>query len=76
MLFSSYIHDIGLETDNVDPGWVGRQGIALALHSAADVIRTKDLPVVITFLISRALVRLLSIYLCLSDPLSLSLSIF
>ncbi|RWW32082.1 hypothetical protein GW17_00003263 [Ensete ventricosum] len=38
-----------------DPSWLGRQGIALALHSAADVFRTKDLPVVMTFLISRAL---------------------
>uniref|UniRef100_A0A7N0VHG6 TOG domain-containing protein n=1 Tax=Kalanchoe fedtschenkoi TaxID=63787 RepID=A0A7N0VHG6_KALFE len=54
-LFSLYIHDIGLGEDNVDPGWLGRQGISLALHSAADVLRTKDLPVVITFLISRAL---------------------
>ncbi|CAM8897213.1 unnamed protein product [Rhodiola kirilowii] len=54
-LFSLYIQDIGLGADNVDPGWLGRQGIALALHSAADVLRTKDLPVVITFLISRAL---------------------
>ncbi|KAH9784173.1 protein ILITYHIA [Citrus sinensis] len=54
-LFSLYIRDVGLGADNVDAGWLGRQGIALALHSAADVLRTKDLPVIMTFLISRAL---------------------
>ncbi|KAG2395291.1 Protein ILITYHIA-like protein [Vigna angularis] len=54
-LFSLYIRDMGAGDDNVDAGWLGRQGIALALHSAADVLRTKDLPVVMTFLISRAL---------------------
>ncbi|KAJ8770180.1 hypothetical protein K2173_011515 [Erythroxylum novogranatense] len=54
-LFSLYIHDIGFGEDKTDAGWLGRQGIALALHSAADVLRTKDLPVVMTFLISRAL---------------------
>lgn len=42
--------------DGCDSLWLGRQGIALALHSAADILRTKDLPVVMTFLISRALV--------------------
>lgn len=47
---------MGIGNDNVDAGWLGRQGVALALHSAADVLRTKDLPVVMTFLISRALV--------------------
>lgn len=52
-----YIRDAGFGEDNIDAGWLGRQGIALALHSAADVLRTKDLPVVMTFLISRALVR-------------------
>ncbi|KAH9728169.1 protein ILITYHIA [Citrus sinensis] len=57
-LFSLYIRDIGLGGDNVDAGWLGRQGIALALHSAADVLRTKDLPVIMTFLISRALNKL------------------
>lgn len=56
-LFSLYIRDAGLTEDNVDAGWLGRQGVALALHSSADVLRTKDLPVVMTFLISRALVR-------------------
>ncbi|KAL2345847.1 hypothetical protein Fmac_007132 [Flemingia macrophylla] len=54
-LFSLYIRDMGVGDEYVDAGWLGRQGIALALHSAADVLRTKDLPVVMTFLISRAL---------------------
>ncbi|XP_022719011.1 protein ILITYHIA isoform X2 [Durio zibethinus] len=54
-LFSLYIRDSGFGEENLDAGWLGRQGIALALHSAADVLRTKDLPVVMTFLISRAL---------------------
>ncbi|POO02948.1 Proteasome component Ecm29/Translational activator Gcn [Trema orientale] len=54
-LFSLYIRDAGFLEENVDAGWLGRQGVALALHSAADVLRTKDLPVVMTFLISRAL---------------------
>ncbi|URD74488.1 hypothetical protein MUK42_09064 [Musa troglodytarum] len=54
-LFSLYIQDISTGQDMADPSWLGRQGIALALHSAADVFRTKDLPVVMTFLISRAL---------------------
>ncbi|KAL5990285.1 eIF-2-alpha kinase activator GCN1 [Asimina triloba] len=54
-LFSLYIRDVGAGGDSVDACWLGRQGIALALHSAADVLRTKDLPVVMTFLISRAL---------------------
>lgn len=51
---------MGVGDDNVDAGWLGRQGIALALHAAADILRTKDLPVVMTFLISRALVILLA----------------
>ncbi|XP_054802732.1 protein ILITYHIA isoform X2 [Prosopis cineraria] len=54
-LFSLYIRDMGIGDDNIDAGWLGRQGIALALHSAADILRTKDLPFVMTFLISRAL---------------------
>ncbi|XVE90051.1 hypothetical protein DITRI_Ditri20bG0045600 [Diplodiscus trichospermus] len=54
-LFSLYIRDSSSGEENLDAGWIGRQGIALALHSAADVLRTKDLPVVMTFLISRAL---------------------
>ncbi|GAU13582.1 hypothetical protein TSUD_346860 [Trifolium subterraneum] len=55
-LFSLYIRDMG--NGDVDADWLGRQGVALALHSAADVLRTKDLPVVMTFLISRALADL------------------
>ncbi|CAN4115226.1 unnamed protein product [Withania somnifera] len=54
-LFSLYIRDVGSGEDNIDFGWIGRQGIALALFSVADVLRAKDLPVVMTFLISRAL---------------------
>ncbi|CAI9767444.1 unnamed protein product [Fraxinus pennsylvanica] len=54
-LFSLYIRDAGFGEDNIDAAWLGRQGIALALLSVADVLRTKDLPVVMTFLISRAL---------------------
>lgn len=54
-LFSLYIRDAGFGESNLDSGWIGRQGIALALHCLADVLRTKDLPVVMTFLISRAL---------------------
>lgn len=55
-LFSLYIRDGGVGEGNIDSGWIGRQGTALALLAAADVLRTKDLPVVMTFLISRALV--------------------
>lgn len=55
-LFSLYIRDVGSGEDTIDFGWIGRQGIALALLSVADVLRAKDLPVVMTFLISRALV--------------------
>ncbi|KAI0489335.1 hypothetical protein KFK09_029177 [Dendrobium nobile] len=54
-LFSIYIRDLSTGFEVADLCWLGRQGIALALHSAADVLRTKDLPVVMTFLISRAL---------------------
>lgn len=53
-----YIQYAANATDTADAFWLGRQGIAMALHSAADVLRTKDLPVVMTFLISRALVRI------------------
>ncbi|CAH1435639.1 unnamed protein product [Lactuca virosa] len=56
-LFSLYICDSSVGEDMIDSGWLGRQGSALALHVAADVLRTKDLLVVITFLISRALGR-------------------
>ncbi|KAH0448399.1 hypothetical protein IEQ34_022199 [Dendrobium chrysotoxum] len=54
-LFSIYIRDLSTGFEVADLCWLGRQGIALALHSAADVLRTEDLPVVMTFLISRAL---------------------
>ncbi|ESQ38842.1 hypothetical protein EUTSA_v10022486mg [Eutrema salsugineum] len=54
-LFSLYIRDAMSGEDVFDAGWIGRQGIALALQSAADVLTTKDLPAVMTFLISRAL---------------------
>lgn len=59
-LFSLYIRYLGTGTDTIDTFWLGRQGIALTLHSAADVFNAKDLPVVMTFLISRALVSSLS----------------
>jgi len=51
-----YIRDLGPGGEFGDMHWLGRQGIALALHSIADVLASKDLPVVMTFLISRALV--------------------
>ncbi|KAL7613274.1 hypothetical protein Lser_V15G05155 [Lactuca serriola] len=54
-LFSLYIRDSGVGEDMIDSGWFGRQVIAMALQAAADVLRTKDLPVVMTFLISQAL---------------------
>ncbi|OEL22068.1 eIF-2-alpha kinase activator GCN1 [Dichanthelium oligosanthes] len=54
-LFSLYIRDLGPGAEFGDTHWLGRQGIALALHSIADVLASKDLPVVMTFLISRAL---------------------
>ncbi|KAG7585743.1 Armadillo-type fold [Arabidopsis thaliana x Arabidopsis arenosa] len=52
---SLYIRDATSGEDVFDAGWMGRQGIALALQSAADVLTTKDHPAVMTFLISRAL---------------------
>ncbi|KAL6843469.1 hypothetical protein ACP4OV_026531 [Aristida adscensionis] len=54
-LFSFYIRDLGPGVEFGDTHWLGRQGIALALHSIADILASKDLPVVMTFLISRAL---------------------
>ncbi|KAK4397653.1 protein ILITYHIA [Sesamum angolense] len=42
-LFSLYLRDVGFAEENIDAGWLGRQGIALALLSVADVLRTKDL---------------------------------
>lgn len=55
-LFSMYIRDLGNGSDLAGSCWLGRQGVALALLSAADVLTSKDLPVIMTFLISRALV--------------------
>jgi hypothetical protein len=68
-LFSLYIRDLGPAVEFGDAHWLGRQGIALALHSTADVLAAKDLPVVMTFLISRALVSnlflwILSLQIC------------
>ncbi|KAG7585744.1 Armadillo-type fold [Arabidopsis thaliana x Arabidopsis arenosa] len=54
-LFSLYICDATSGEDVFDAGWIGRQGIALALQSAADVLTTKDLPAVMTFFIFCAL---------------------
>ncbi|KAH9290143.1 hypothetical protein KI387_034260, partial [Taxus chinensis] len=54
-LFSLYVRDAPVGYNVVDPSWPGRQGIALALNSAADILTAKDIPIVITFLISRAL---------------------
>uniref|UniRef100_A0A0E0KIC1 TOG domain-containing protein n=1 Tax=Oryza punctata TaxID=4537 RepID=A0A0E0KIC1_ORYPU len=54
-LFSLYIRDLGSGVEFGDIHWLGRQGVALALHSLGDVLGSKDLPVVMTFLISRAL---------------------
>jgi hypothetical protein len=51
-----YIRDLGPGVEFGDTNWIGRQGIALALHSVADVLGSKDLPIIMTFLISRALV--------------------
>ena len=58
-LFTMYVQFSASGSNFGDTSWLGRQGIAMALHSAADVLRMKDLPVVMTFLISRALVRAL-----------------
>eukprot|EP00850_Spirogloea_muscicola_P020733 SM000225S07012 [mRNA] locus=s225:44176:68989:+ [translate_table: standard] len=42
-------------TGRREPAWITREGVGLALKEAADVITSRDLPVVATFLISRAL---------------------
>eukprot|EP00850_Spirogloea_muscicola_P013326 SM000090S24288 [mRNA] locus=s90:11304:31514:- [translate_table: standard] len=42
-------------TGRREPAWATREGVGLALKEAADVITSRDLPVVATFLISRAL---------------------
>jgi hypothetical protein len=55
-LFTLYVRELPIGHGDVDPTWPGRQGVALALHAAADILTARDLPVVATFLISRALV--------------------
>lgn len=59
-LHSIYIRDSRIGVDCIDSGRLGRLG---SLHAAADVLRTKDLPDVMTFLISQALVSVLSLYI-------------
>nr|KAJ0220349.1 hypothetical protein LSAT_V11C200055110 [Lactuca sativa] len=66
-LFSLYIRDSGVGEDMIDSGWFGRQVIAMALQAAADVLRTKDLPVVMTFLISQALVKMINVGIMIID---------
>lgn len=74
-LFSLYIRDLGAGVEFGDIHWLGRQGVALALHSLADILGSKDLPVVMTFLISRALVNVSLLHYVDSiifNPLALS----
>ncbi|MCO5572014.1 hypothetical protein L7F22_025765 [Adiantum nelumboides] len=54
-LFTLYVKYVPNVHGELDPNWPLRQGVALALCAAADVLAMKDLPVVSTFLISRAL---------------------
>lgn len=54
-LFSLYVKYLPTVNAELDPTWPARQGVALALCASADVLTMKDLPVVATFLISRAL---------------------
>ncbi|KAI5063295.1 hypothetical protein GOP47_0021842 [Adiantum capillus-veneris] len=54
-LFTHYVEYLPSVYGELDPNWPVRQGVALALYAAADVLAMKDLPVVSTFLISRAL---------------------
>lgn len=56
ILFQLYILYLDPGVEFGDTNWVGRQGIALALHSVADVLSSKDLPDVMMFLILHALV--------------------
>ncbi|KAJ7561862.1 hypothetical protein O6H91_03G044500 [Diphasiastrum complanatum] len=53
-LFALYTRELPNESE-LDSSWQGRQGVALTLLAAADLLSSKDLPVVSTFLISRAL---------------------
>lgn len=61
-LFSLYVKYLPSLYGESDPFWTARQGVALALKAAADVLTMKDLPVVATFLISRSLVCFLNRY--------------
>eukprot|EP00250_Pteridium_aquilinum_P013931 c21667_g1_i1 orf=228-8111(+) len=54
-LFSLYVKYLPTVYGDLDPTWPARQGVALALCAAADVLTMNDLRVVATFLISRAL---------------------
>lgn len=56
LAFALYIKELPIIRSEVDYTWYGRHGMGLVLHASADVLTPKDLPVVITFLISRALV--------------------
>jgi hypothetical protein len=57
-LFSLFIRETPVgRAAGGDARWYGREGVALTLKEAADVLTNRDLPVVATFLISRALVR-------------------
>ncbi|CAI5465590.1 unnamed protein product [Closterium sp. Yama58-4] len=58
-LFSLYVRDAPPQTSmwrpQDDATWHSREGMALAMRAAADVLTTKELPLVATFLISKAL---------------------
>jgi len=56
LAFALYSKELPIIRSEVDTTWYGRHGVGLLLHAAGDVLTQKDLPVVITFLISRALV--------------------
>lgn len=51
-----YIKELLIMHSDVDTSWYGRHGVGLALRASADVLTPKVPPVVITFLISQALV--------------------
>lgn len=57
-LFALFIREspVGRVAPGGDTRWYGREGVALTLKEGADVLTNRDLPVVATFLISRALV--------------------
>ncbi|CAI6008265.1 unnamed protein product, partial [Closterium sp. NIES-65] len=58
-LFSLYVRDAPPQSamwrPQDDATWHSREGMALAMRAAADVLTTKELPLVATFLISKAL---------------------